>query len=116
LFVNRSARDYKLRAVVTAGAQPDNILPTDMRDSYFSQDLLGVNWNNPPSRGAYEYGAATVLSGDVNSDSKVDIVDVQACVNQILGTQDWGVAADVNKDNKVDVTDVQAIVNIILGG
>jgi hypothetical protein len=57
----------------------------------------------------------TVLSGDVNSDGKVDVTDVQACVNYILGMQNYGAAAVVNKDGKVDVTDVQAIVNIILG-
>ena len=52
--------------------------------------------------------------GDVTGDSQVNIQDIQACVNHILGTQDWGALADVNGDEAVNVLDVQAIVNIIL--
>jgi len=36
-------------------------------------------------------------------------------VNHILGTQDWSARADVNKDSAINALDVQAIVNIILG-
>lgn len=55
------------------------------------------------------------LSGDLTGDTQVNIQDIQACVNHILGTQDWGSASDVNEDSSVNVLDVQAIVNIILG-
>ncbi|MEA1924529.1 MAG: dockerin type I domain-containing protein [Candidatus Altiarchaeota archaeon] len=55
-------------------------------------------------------------AGDVNGDGSVNILDVQACVNHLLGAQDWGAAADVNRDGTVNVLDVQEIVNIILGG
>ena len=56
------------------------------------------------------------LVGDVTGDGFINILDLQACVNHILGTQDWGeAAADVNCDGTVNVLDVQAIVNIILG-
>jgi hypothetical protein len=66
--------------------------------------------------GAYEYveGALPVV-GDVNGDTRVDSLDVQACVNHILGTQDWSTRADVNKDSAINALDVQRIVNIILG-
>ena len=53
-------------------------------------------------------------AGDLNSDGTVDSQDVNACVNHILGTQDWGEAADVNEDGSVNSLDVQEIVNIIL--
>lgn len=46
---------------------------------------------------------------------QVNTQDIQACVNHFLGAQDYGAKADVNSDGKVDVIDVQAIVNIILG-
>ena len=59
--------------------------------------------------------AETSLQGDVTGDNIVDINDVQACVNHILGTQNWGSAADVNGDGGVNVSDVQEIVNIVLG-
>ena len=50
-------------------------------------------------------------NGDVNRDGEVDISDVHACANHILGRQDWGEAADVNGDGVVNVLDVQSIVN-----
>ena len=53
--------------------------------------------------------------GDLNNDGLVNIQDLQACVNHILGTQDWGDAADVNCDGAVNILDVQEIANIILG-
>jgi hypothetical protein len=66
--------------------------------------------------GAYEYVPSDVLiPGDVNGDSVVNALDVQACVNHILGTQDWAGKADVNKDSAINALDIQAIVNIILG-
>jgi len=54
------------------------------------------------------------LKGDLNNDTLINIQDIQACVNHILGTQTYA-AADVNADSSVDVLDVQGIVNIILG-
>ena len=54
-------------------------------------------------------------AGDVNGDGLINIQDLQACVNHILGTQDWGEAADVNCDGVVNVLDIQEIVNAILG-
>jgi parallel beta-helix repeat protein len=52
--------------------------------------------------------------GDLNQDGILDILDVQACVNHVLGIQDWGEAADVNGDKKKDVLDVQNIVNLVI--
>jgi len=43
----------------------------------------------------------------------VDVLDIQACVNHILGRHDWRGAADVTEDGLVNVLDVQEIVNIL---
>ncbi|MGA1871169.1 MAG: right-handed parallel beta-helix repeat-containing protein [bacterium] len=64
-----------------------------------------------PDIGAFEYGDTSLLQGDVNGDGRVDVQDIQACVNHILGIQDWGSSADVDKDGNVDVRDIQKIVN-----
>lgn len=54
-------------------------------------------------------------TADLNSDGSVNILDLQSCVNHILGIQDWGGAkADVNEDGSVDVLDVQEVVNAVL--
>jgi len=66
-----------------------------------------------PDIGAYESGAAS-LKYDVNMDSAVNIQDLQACVNHVLGKQDWGYKSDVNRDGKVDNWDVTEILNAIL--
>mgnify|MGYP004445917367 FL=1 len=61
--------------------------------------------------------AAPVVKGDVNGDGLVDIADVNACINVILGSaslEDFP-AADVNGDGSVDIADVNEIINIILG-
>ena len=54
--------------------------------------------------------------GDVNGDGKVNVSDVTALVNMILGVIPKDeVGADVNGDGKVNVSDVTALINIILG-
>jgi hypothetical protein len=69
-----------------------------------------------PDIGAFEHtGTKPSLVGDVNGDGTVNIMDVQACVNHILGKQNWGKTSDVNGDGGVDVIDIQEIVNAMLG-
>jgi len=56
---------------------------------------------------------------DINQDGRVNVLDVQLCVNVFLGTQtDPGIVAraDINGDGAVNVLDVQAIVNAYLRG
>lgn len=58
-----------------------------------------------------------VTAGDTNGDGVVDVSDVTAVVNFILGQKQEGynpVAVDVNGDTVVDVTDVTALINLIL--
>lgn len=56
---------------------------------------------------------------DLNLDGRVDVLDVQLCVNVFLGTEsdvDIISRSDVNADGEVNVVDVQHIVNFILAG
>ena len=55
------------------------------------------------------------MPGDLNGDGNVDIADVNAVINVMLGKAEYQSAADLNGDNAVDVSDVNAIINIILG-
>ena len=59
-----------------------------------------------------------ILLGDVNNDGTVDISDVLATVDYVLGyslnifnTEN----ADINCDNVIDISDILSIVDIILG-
>jgi hypothetical protein len=69
-------------------------------------------------------GATTILTnlsgdstvGDVNGDGRVNVSDVSALINMILGITPMDqTAGDVNGDGRVNVSDVSALINIILG-
>ena len=58
-------------------------------------------------------GGSYYPTGDVNGDGEVNIADINAVINIILG----GGAndrADVNDDGEVNIADINAIINIIL--
>lgn len=67
--------------------------------------------------GAYnEILLSTRITGDVNGDGHVNVSDVTALINMILGIVSTDKsAADVNGDGVVNVSDVTALINIILG-
>lgn len=57
-------------------------------------------------------------SGDVNGDGVVDIADVNAAINIMLGRandDDYQGTADINGDGNIDIADVNAIINAMLG-
>ncbi len=51
---------------------------------------------------------------DINHDGTVDIADVNAAINQMLGLAAGG-SADVNGDGHIDIADVNAVINRMLG-
>ena len=57
-------------------------------------------------------------AGDVNADGTVNILDIVAIVNNILGSGALAeeCAADYNSDGTINILDIVAIVNSILGG
>jgi hypothetical protein len=52
---------------------------------------------------------------DINSDSLVNVLDLQVVINAILGTQLLTGKGDLNGDGRVDVLDLQILGNVILG-
>ena len=63
--------------------------------------------------------AFQINRGDVDSNGEIDVLDVLAVVNSILGLQELeGLmfqCADCNADGAVDILDALGIVNVILG-
>ncbi|MDO4510988.1 MAG: phosphodiester glycosidase family protein [Bacteroidales bacterium] len=59
---------------------------------------------------------AAPVKGDVNGDGEVNVSDVTALINRILGTASYPDAVcDINADGQVNVSDVTALINMILG-
>ena len=54
------------------------------------------------------------LSGDINEDDTLNILDVVLLVNIILNSDDFTSSADLNGDNVVNVLDIVLLVNLIL--
>lgn len=79
------------------------VVATDMAGNVEQKELVSE----------FEYYTGT--KGDVNGSGKIDIADVTALVNIILGKATGTPAADVNGSGKIDIADVTALVNIILG-
>ena len=63
-----------------------------------------------------QQGGGSELRGDVNGDGVVDVSDVTALVNKILGMADWPDSrCDIDGSGVIDVSDVTVLINIILG-
>ncbi len=62
------------------------------------------------------YFTAKNIRGDVNGDGKVNVSDVTALINMILGHLPMDAdIANLNGDDKVNVSDVTHLINMILG-
>ena len=56
-----------------------------------------------------------MLPGDVNVDGEVNIADVNATIDVILGGGNGNtMTADVNGDGEINIADVNALINLIL--
>jgi hypothetical protein len=55
----------------------------------------------------------TLLLGDVRGDGVLDVLDLVALANLILG-QEYLSSGDMNQDGQLDILDIVSLVNIIL--
>jgi hypothetical protein len=61
------------------------------------------------------FATASALTGDANDDNQVDISDVNAVINMMLGKTEMVANCDVNGDGVIDISDVNAVINLMLG-
>ena len=58
---------------------------------------------------------AKTITGDINGDGEVNVSDVTALINKILGSSTYSDAVcDINGDGEINVSDVTALINLIL--
>jgi len=89
----------------------------------FHQNNLFAVWSDNRSGVNNIYFSSTyqisVISGDVNEDEIVNIVDILLVVNYIMGNQSFStiqlLSADMNNDETINILDVIQMINIIIG-
>ena len=64
----------------------------------------------------FEQIVEDIFLGDVNRDLEINIADVNAVINMILGGNTGTPAADVNGDGEINIADINAVIDIILSG
>ena len=115
--------DYYFNVIFDQGDQnvdPENKQTVDIgpvnQDVYYEiAELVNGKYTVNDITAQYQGGVET-LPGDVNDDGKVNVSDVSALINMILGIQTMDESkGDVNGDGRVNVSDVTALINIILG-
>lgn len=92
-----------------------NMTHRDGDDLYFNSGHEMVIGVQPPEGWV---PPAQLQTGDVNGDGKVDVGDVNAIVNIILGKDDpskYSGNANVDGQGGIDVSDLDMVINIILG-
>ena len=95
----------------TSGKQTVDVMGLNS-DRYFE---VTSTTNKYTVRDITDIMTGDIVVGDVTGDGLVDIADVNAVINIMLGKADSTDAADVNNDGNVDIADVNAVINIMLG-
>ena len=83
----------------------------------YTEDVLHASTDKSHSYTAEEVAVTPppTITGDLTGDGLVDIADVNAVINMMLGKTSPTAAGEVTGDGKVDIADVNAVINIMLG-
>ena len=101
---NQDEVDYTFNEVATYYARYRVANSNGSCVAYGDTYTITVSGNENPS-----------LPGDVNGDLEVNVADINAAIDVILGGSS-NTAADVNKDGEINIADINAIIDIILAG
>lgn len=80
---------------------------------YMNKPLTGMTVDTQSHTAAFWYMKAKYLRGDVNRDGEVNITDINALIDIILGGNSY-YDGDVNRDGEVNIADVNAVIDLIL--
>ena len=105
----------------TVTVAPYSSIDLDFSSQNINSDYTVLNFYINPVYHTYDAKEYTLsvyrdqISGDVNGDGGLNVLDVVILVNMILGSVDETANADVNQDGVINVLDVVSLINIILG-
>ncbi len=115
LYVGNSSRNYGTPVMV--GNQTTYTVTGLLRGTYyFAVTAFDANGNESD----YSNEVSTTVGSpsaacDINGDNSINVVDLQALANIILGISPCSNLCDLNRDSKLDVLDLQILTNVILG-
>ena len=91
----------------------ENLLQNNSDSAYL---IINSNGSNPTQIVPVnvEYTEEPGLTGDINGDQIVNILDVVVLVNIVLSGQEYDENADINADGILNVLDIVVLVNIVL--
>jgi hypothetical protein len=100
---------------IGVGGFPLSIATADLnRDS--TPEIVVANWEVEGMRVIHNFlPVSDNISGDINGDGILNILDIVLMVNMILSNE-YSVVADVNEDGSINILDVVLMVNILIGG
>ena len=76
----------------------------------------GHDWPNYANQEIWNFFVLnTSITGDLNQDDNINILDVVLLTNIILGVMDFNESGDLNLDGLVNVVDIVLLINLILG-
>ena len=122
----KGTKFYSYQFDITAEDYTFNIIFSQGDGSHQTIDITGLNRDMyfEISSQTNKYTVRDITAdyasptGDATSDGVVDIADVNAIINVMLGkgaTDKVRAASDVNSDGLVDIADVNMVINIMLG-
>jgi hypothetical protein len=98
---------WNTHGMATAGIDPATICGNPTTRPEITGFLCPLDGGTPPP-------PPSSSRCDVNNNGVTNVVDVQLCTNQVLGTSPC--TADINQDGECSVIDIQRVVNAALGG
>ncbi len=63
----------------------------------------------------FRNGIQDEVKGDATGDGQVDIADVNAAIDMMLGKTAVNMIVDMNDDDNVDIADINALIDLMLG-
>jgi len=115
LYIGNASRIYN--APITLGNQTTyTVTSLDDGTWYFAVTAFDIDGNESDfSNEVSETIGTTGSACNINGDASVNVLDLQALANVILGLSPSSSSYDLNNDGTIDVLDLQILNNVILG-
>jgi hypothetical protein len=115
VYVGNSSRTY--HSPIAIGNQTSyTVAGLSNGTYYFAVTAFDVDGNESDySNEASQTIGTSPVTCNINGDASVNVLDLQALANVILGINSSSASFDLNRDGKVDVLDLQILNNVVLG-